>query len=777
MQVAYVVFWWLVLEIIGLVSFPLVSRICGRLKDQGYAISKPFGLLFLTFFTWLLSSIKILPFGYASILISFAVLAAVSLYFGRSNLQFRLWPRRAILASEAAFAVPFIIFLLVKMGKPDIYFGGADFFMDFAFTKSILNGGYFPPMDPWFGGQSLPYYYGGHLIVAILTMLSNVPPEISFNIAVAMYFAITVNVSYGLGYNVTGRRLYGAIAAVFICVAGFLTGTYQLIGYVKHTSILGASTIDAPNVIEWMRNFDFWSAPWLIPGAMTQYPYYIFLAGTLHAFMMSIPFQLMFITLIFALFMRWRSGKQAGRSDTLLWIVVLAVCLGFFLILNTWDYPVYLVFMIAAFVLLRIKRGIKSTLLILAAVIGLSIVLYLPFLLSMGMGGFGGLHFIHRLGELKFEWTDLGSFLEAVGFFLFLILSFIVLLPRWRMLKRSESMRAKIRGLLPFITVVILFIATVVIGFHKFAYPAGQKSTELQVLIIVVPMIIIPLYFIFKSNVLLSLLRRRIWKKSEPVNVATTVSTREFILLLIVLGAALALFCELFYIDDPYGQPWERFNTVFKFYVPLWIFFGLASAYAIYYFMKNVPNRIIKIAWALVVIAFTVAVLIHPIASTISATSGRQSSWGLNRGTLDGLEYLESIYPDDYRAVKWLDENIAGLPLILEAPGVVFTYTSRVSTFTGLPTVVGWTSWEMMWRGYSADIGGRENDVNTVYNTSSNEQALELLNKYNVQYIYVGSVERNKYTSEGLQKFNSYTDNYNLIYQNEGVSIYKLKED
>jgi uncharacterized membrane protein len=216
---------------------------------------------------------------------------------------------------------------------------------------------------------------------------------------------------------------------------------------------------------------------------------------------------------------------------------------------------------------------------------------------------------------------------------------------------------------------------------------------------------------------------------------------------------------------------------VFKFYVPLWIFFGLASAYAIYYFMKNVPNRIIKIAWALVVIAFTVAVLIHPIASTISATSGRQSSWGLNRGTLDGLEYLESIYPDDYRAVKWLDENIAGLPLILEAPGVVFTYTSRVSTFTGLPTVVGWTSWEMMWRGYSADIGGRENDVNTVYNTSSNEQALELLNKYNVQYIYVGSVERNKYTSEGLQKFNSYTDNYNLIYQNEGVSIYKLKED
>ena len=186
MQLAYVIFWWLVLEVIGLVSFPLVSRICGRLKDQGYAVSKPFGLLFITFFTWFLSSIKVLPFGYASILISVAALAALSLYFGRGNLRIKQWPRRTILASEAAFAVPFVIFLVIKMLKPDIYYGGADYFMDFAFTKSILNGGYFPPADPWFSGYSLPYYYGGHLIVAILTILTRVPPEISFNIAVAI---------------------------------------------------------------------------------------------------------------------------------------------------------------------------------------------------------------------------------------------------------------------------------------------------------------------------------------------------------------------------------------------------------------------------------------------------------------------------------------------------------------------------------------------------------------------------------------------------------------
>ena len=78
-QMAYVISWWLALEIIGVVSFPLVSRVCGSLKDRGYSISKLVGLLILTYLTWMFSSLKILSFGYISILISFLLLAAFSL--------------------------------------------------------------------------------------------------------------------------------------------------------------------------------------------------------------------------------------------------------------------------------------------------------------------------------------------------------------------------------------------------------------------------------------------------------------------------------------------------------------------------------------------------------------------------------------------------------------------------------------------------------------------------------------------------------------------------
>ena len=300
-QVAYVIFWWLVLVVIGLISFPLVSRVCGKLPDKGYSISKLVGLLILTYLTWMLSSLHVMPFGWGSILISLLLLAALSLYLGRKNLRIADWPRRKIIIIESIFAVAFVAFLLIKVGRPDIYFGGTDFFMDFAFMESIIRGDYFPPVDPWFAGESIPYYYGGHLLSAILTVFTRVPPSIAFNIAVAMFFALTVSASYGLGYNITKRKLYGFLAAVFICVAGYITGAYQLVAHIFHTDIMGYYPHGAPNIFEWFLSFNFWDAPWLIPGGMAQYPGYIFLMGTLHAFMMAIPFQLMFIMLVCAL--------------------------------------------------------------------------------------------------------------------------------------------------------------------------------------------------------------------------------------------------------------------------------------------------------------------------------------------------------------------------------------------------------------------------------------------------------------------------------------------
>jgi uncharacterized membrane protein len=114
-QVAYVICWWLALEVVGLVSFPLVSRVCTGLTDKGYSISKLVGLLILTYFTWMFSSLRILPFGLASILLSFAVLATLSIGFGRNQLRIADWPRKQIIISDAIFTIAFVLSVLIML--------------------------------------------------------------------------------------------------------------------------------------------------------------------------------------------------------------------------------------------------------------------------------------------------------------------------------------------------------------------------------------------------------------------------------------------------------------------------------------------------------------------------------------------------------------------------------------------------------------------------------------------------------------------------------------
>ena len=724
-QVAYVIFWWLALLAIGLISFPLVSRVCGKLPDKGYSISKLVGPVILTFLVWIISSLKILPFGYASILISFFVLAALSLYLGRGNLRIADWPRKQIIIIESIFTVAFITLALILLGSPDIYFCGAlDAFFNCAFIESILRGGYFPPVDPWFAGETISYYYGGHVLVAVLTMITRVPPTIAFNIAGAMFLALAVSASYGLGYNITQRKLYGFVAALFVCIVGYISGAFQLIAFAFNHEVMGLYPVGADNIFEWLLNFDFWSAPWLVEDALIFYPYYSFLMGDLHSYLMSVPFQLMFIMLIFSLFQRYRLSNGIGRSDTLLDISILSISLGFFFILNTWEYPTYAIFTVLAFTLLRIRPTIKGNLLVPAAIIVLSFVLYIMHYISGSVSGFNGL-------GLVVTRTTLAQFLEFGALFLFASFSLLLIL-----LKR-ESFRGRTA-----ISVAILFLASTILA---------AFLLDFYLLIIVIPMGLLSLYYMYRSK---------------------TKSEREFVLLLLIMCAALAFFCDFIYIDDILGG---RFNTAFRIYHQLWVFFGIAAAYAVFYVLKNLRGKI-KLIWVIALGALTFASLIHPIASTTSMSSGRHAAWGMNRGTLDGMAYAEVIDKGDYEAIQWINENIGGSPVILEARGDGCRYSSRVSTFTGLPTVIGWGGLELFWRQAWAEIDERNKDVDMIYNTLDNDQAMALLKKYDVKYVYIGAGEREAYESEGLQKFAGHPEDYGLIYDYEGVTIYEVRE-
>ncbi|MCX6726019.1 MAG: hypothetical protein NT052_01745, partial [Candidatus Shapirobacteria bacterium] len=147
------------------------------------------------------------------------------------------------------------------------------------------------------------------------------------------------------------------------------------------------------------------------------------------------------------------------------------------------------------------------------------------------------------------------------------------------------------------------------------------------------------------------------------------------------------------------------------------------------------------------------------------------SFYGLQRYQgLNGLSYLNNLYPADYEAILWLRENIKGQPAILEAVGESYTDFARVSANTGLPTILGWRVHEWLWRGSFDEPSKRTEDVKTIYETNNLEQTKELLNKYHISYIFIGYLERETYPQLEEVKFAEigkkvFEKNQTIIYQ------------
>ena len=731
-QVFYSMQWWLVLEVIGLISFPLVSRVCSHLGDRGYAISKIVGLVIWIYFVWMIASLKLLPFGYPNLFISLLLMALISLYIGRKNLLIRNWPRRKIVLTDLVFTIFFVFFVLIMVGRPDIYYGGAgDSFFNHAFTQSIGRGGFFPPLDPWFAGETISYYYGGHVLVTALSKVAMVPLPVAFNLAQAMFLSLAAGACYGLGFNLTTKKRYGLLTALFVCIVGFASGVLQLLAFIINQDVWGYHASSVSSFIEWLLWFDFMHAGWLIEGALTLYPYYSFLMSDLHSYFMSMPFQVMFITLMFAWFQKSRCRDGITDWYNILEICILGVCLGFFCILNTWEYPTYIFFTVLAFVILRISPSIRGTVAIPVMIVALSFVLYMPHLISGDDNGVKGL-------EMVVTRTSIGRFLEFGALFLFATLSLLLILwIREIICNKSRSWIA----IFVSTTIIIIVAITVIAIFVGF-----------PLLVVVVPFGLLSLYFISKS------------KPRTP---------REFMLLLFIISAALIFMGEFIAIDDALGVPYERFNTIMKVYMQLWIFFGISAAGAVFYVLSYIGRKT-RIMWLSVLAVFILVSLIHPLASTTSLLSGRNTSWGATRGTLDGMAYIERENKGDYDAIKWINKNIDGSPVILEAVKEGAELVARISTFTGLPTVLGEEFPEAFW-GRGHEVYERSEDVARIYSTGNNSEALDLLKKYDVKYIYIGTKEQEKYDEYGLRKFVSQHD-YEVVYEYEGVTIYKVRE-
>lgn len=213
------------------------------------------------------------------------------------------------------------------------------------------------------------------------------------------------------------------------------------------------------------------------------------------------------------------------------------------------------------------------------------------------------------------------------------------------------------------------------------------------------------------------------------------------VLACILTGITLIILPEIIYFIDIYTtQP--RANTMFKLTYGGFILLSLSVAWLVGYLIslrKTLPlsQRVVFGSATALMIA---AVAIYPYFGYRDYYNRLKVYQGL-----DGVQWLKAQHPTDYEAILWLDRHVSGRPVVLEAVGDSYTTFARVSTFTGLPTVLGWRVHEWLWRGSYDLPGKRSGEVELMYQQPTSPQASELFNEYQVKYIFIGDKEREAY--------------------------------
>jgi len=628
--------------IVGMAAWPLTRRWFKSWHDQGYLMSKAVGMGLVTFVVYMLGIFKVVSFSQTEIWVVLGIVALAG--WKLRNKEKINW--KTVLLEEAFFGVALIFWSWIKAHEPTI--NGLEKFMDYGFTQSILKSKYFPPADMWFSGESINYYYFGHLMLAVLTKLSGLPLGYTFNLMLATLFAICLTMSYSIGRQVLSgiSGKFGVIGGLLIAFLVTSAGNLQTI-YAFTEGYNGEDTPPPFWKMKW--TFDGWKTYWypnatrFIPYTIHEFPGYSFVVSDLHGHVLDIPLALLAIALIIKGLEGWEIGAFGALT-------------GLMFMTNALDGPIYLGLFGLVTVVKKFKR-FKEIAKDVGIAVAAFVITVVPFMVNF-KPFVSGIAVNCPSAKLAANAADQ---MNKIGPFIFETVDKCQKSPLWMM--------AVLWGL--------------------FAYCA-------------------------------------IWLMvKEPKNKLFHVISL-FCLMLII-------FPEFFYFKDIYPLHF-RSNTMFKLGYQAFMMMAIVSGYAI----VKIRNKLFLAG----LVPLLILVSIYPYFAVKSYFGDLKTYHGIY-----GLKWLEERYPDDWEAIRWLDKNVpeGQQPVVLEANGDSYTDYDRISAFSGYPTVAGWTVHEWLWRGSYDPIAKRAEEVKTVYESPDLEASRSVLTKYDVKYIVVGGMERQKY--------------------------------
>ena len=752
MEFGLVVLWLVSLLLLGLLALPLASWLFADLDSGPFAIVLAFAVLAVV--GHLVGHLAVVwPALLAGLLV---VAAGSALARRRVDPDYRSYGEGAVV-----FVVAFLLIVALRAFDPAVAplpLAVGEKFLDFGLLRSIERAGTLPPEDVWFAGESVRYYYGGHLLTVLLGTLTGTASRFAYNLALAGFYASLVTAAYGLAGSIAlrtdvPRRLAAGFGAVFVGIAANLVTATKLLVWLLPDALAGV-VVDVSGLpaatAEWTPgDFYYFDASRVVPTdpsaaesfqAATEFPLFAWLNGDLHAHMMSQQFTLLAAAVLLAY---WRLPAQRRRTRLLYLGGVLPPIAGLVGFTNLWSLPTvgglamlavglapaapasllrkrYATQTPDSAVVTELRRGGVAVGVAVLVVLG-GIVWTAPFWLDVIPGGPG------RSASLWDARTPLGNLLLVHGAFLAI---FAVALAR------RVGVTIARPGIV--LAAALVCVAVAVVG----GFPA---------LGLVGPLIAVCWWL------------------------CRTQDDAGFELVLVVAGGGILLIVELVTVDG------ERFNTIFKPYSQIWLFWATAAGVLLARLVVGWPaTRLerprarLRHNGAILAAVLLIATLVYPVFALPAHVTDPGTAVEADGPTLDGTAYLETEYPREAAAIRWLGDR-AGQPTIVTAAPGSYTWNSdegegasAPASLTGLPTVLGWFH-ERQYRGAEA-YEKRLRAVTTIYTAQNETHQRELLSAYDVEYVYVGPAERAKYEEITVGELAAVS----VVRQFDSVTIYRV---
>ncbi len=337
--------------------------------DNWFGVSFGLGLFLCFYVSWNVSALGLCEYSDPVCYLSFIALALAGAIIrckvnGEKYLEADELLRS--LRGFAVFAAIFVLFFWIIGFNPAVD-NGTENYMDFGFMQTIYRQRAAIPIDPWFGGTKLNYYYLGQSASVYMCRLAHTTPEFGYNMMLATFIGMVFVMVFETGYATVCAILKDDPGKKACALSGGIIGAITAaFGANPHWLLYGV-IFPAISRIKG-EGYDpgkYWFPDGTVyirselgdpDNGKNEFPAYSVILGDLHAHVINLIFVLPLVAILFDHCFGERAERDEPKGSSFVSLILISMILGHCKGANYWDFAIYFVITGAVIVFTDLKR-------------------------------------------------------------------------------------------------------------------------------------------------------------------------------------------------------------------------------------------------------------------------------------------------------------------------------------------------------------------------------------------------------------------------------------